>query len=606
MLNHFKIAGLLLCVSLVSTRLWAQTLEPVVVSASRTEQKIADVLPSITVITKEEIQKRQAATLIDLLQGQMGLEISRSGGIGSTASLFIRGQASTNVAVFVDGVRMQVDAYGALKITDMPPSQIERIEILKGNVGALYGEAATGGAIHIFTHRQHPTSASIAYGSQQTKQAHLQHQIQNQDSRLSWSVQQLESKGASAMNPTQNAQVNPDRDAYRRKALALQAEKKLNSTWTIDLQAQAVQSQTQYDDPFAQAVTDTQELKTQTADISVSTQWQIRPMWKTRLTWTESEFKYRDFKNAEQVAFGGLSTGRQSYQQWLNTHIIKGGQLTWGIDDIRSHNQAYSNDYDRNTNAYYVGYNGQQGPIDYQINFRHDQIQSFSASQIKVVHKKNSQLWGLGYPLTPALKIMGLYSTSFRAPQPAELFGLYGNPDLQPQTHKGDEWGLQYRLPIGLWKTTYFRTQTQNDFAYGADYKPYNLAQTSNKGIETQLKGQWERWDYEMHYVKQNPINALDGSALLRRAKQYGGLFLGTWFYNTYWQARISHSSSKKEVGDRTLSSYTVADIFLSKKIAAKWTGRLKIENLFNQRYQSVYGYDAPSRGIALSFDYQH
>jgi vitamin B12 transporter len=111
----------------VAASLQAQTIElnPVVVSASRIQQKISDVIPSANVITREEIERSQAPTLVDLIQGQPGIEIARNGGPGTLSSIFMRGQASANVAVFVDGIPVQRDSFGGLKLVDIPPSQIE-------------------------------------------------------------------------------------------------------------------------------------------------------------------------------------------------------------------------------------------------------------------------------------------------------------------------------------------------------------------------------------------------------------------------------------------------------------------------------------------------
>ena len=124
---------------------------PVVVSASRIEQPLSKVLSSVSVITRQDIEKSQSPTLADLLQGEAGFEFGRNGGVGSTTSFFLRGQNSTSVLVMVDGVRVQTDQIAALTMTDMPLSQIERIEILRGNAGALYGESAIGGVINIQT-----------------------------------------------------------------------------------------------------------------------------------------------------------------------------------------------------------------------------------------------------------------------------------------------------------------------------------------------------------------------------------------------------------------------------------------------------------------------
>jgi vitamin B12 transporter len=121
----------------------AQTnLEPVVVIASGFEQPLSKVLPSASVITRSDLDRTQAKTLVEALQGEVGFEFGRNGGPGTVTSLFLRGADSKNIVVMIDGVRSQTDNLGSIQLTDIPLSSVERIEILRGNAGALYGESA--------------------------------------------------------------------------------------------------------------------------------------------------------------------------------------------------------------------------------------------------------------------------------------------------------------------------------------------------------------------------------------------------------------------------------------------------------------------------------
>ena len=131
----------------------AQSLEinPVVISAARVEQPLSQALTSVSVITRQALDKSHAPTLAPLLPGEAGFEFGRNGGPGTTTSFFLRGQNSINVVIMVDGVRSQIDSIGALQVLDVPLSQIERIEVLRGNASALYGDAAIGGVISITT-----------------------------------------------------------------------------------------------------------------------------------------------------------------------------------------------------------------------------------------------------------------------------------------------------------------------------------------------------------------------------------------------------------------------------------------------------------------------
>ena len=149
-----------------------QTLDPVVVSAARYEQQLNEVIPSVSVIDRDQIERSQAQDLASLLMSEPGFEIGRNGGPGSTTSIFLRGMSSVNSAVFIDGVRAQTDRLGSFNFADIPLDMIDRVEIVRGNLGALYGEAAIGGTVHVFTRRGSGSpngSASVSLGERNTK-----------------------------------------------------------------------------------------------------------------------------------------------------------------------------------------------------------------------------------------------------------------------------------------------------------------------------------------------------------------------------------------------------------------------------------------------------
>jgi len=145
------LAGLL---AALSSPLYAQLvaeLDPVVVSARGYSQLASETLSSVTVVGRDELDRSQAQSLVDLLTGEPGFEFGRNGGPGTTTSIFLRGADSKNVVVIIDGVKAHVDNIGSINLTDIPLSHVERVEILRGNASAMYGEAAIGGVISITT-----------------------------------------------------------------------------------------------------------------------------------------------------------------------------------------------------------------------------------------------------------------------------------------------------------------------------------------------------------------------------------------------------------------------------------------------------------------------
>lgn len=124
-----------------------------VVTGTRTDVALQDSLAPTQLITREEIERSQSRSLVDLLKGRAGIGFTNQGGLGKLSSLNIRGTESDHVLVLVDGIRIGSATAGLASFQDLPVDQIERIEIVRGPRSSLYGSEAIGGVIQIFTRR---------------------------------------------------------------------------------------------------------------------------------------------------------------------------------------------------------------------------------------------------------------------------------------------------------------------------------------------------------------------------------------------------------------------------------------------------------------------
>jgi vitamin B12 transporter len=109
----------------------------------------------------ERIRESAATSLEDLLQREAGLQLSRSGGPGANAGLFIRGAGSGNTLVLIDGVRIGAATAGLPELEALSLASIERIEVLRGPGSSLYGADAVGGVVQIFTRRGSGAAAAV-------------------------------------------------------------------------------------------------------------------------------------------------------------------------------------------------------------------------------------------------------------------------------------------------------------------------------------------------------------------------------------------------------------------------------------------------------------
>lgn len=131
-----------------------ETLDPVVVTATRTSRSTSEVASSITVINSDQITASGATRLEEVLRDAVGLQLVANGPDGSLASASIRGSEANQVLVLLDGVRLNSTQNGQFDLSTLPIAleDIARIEVLRGPSAALYGSNALAGVIQIFTH----------------------------------------------------------------------------------------------------------------------------------------------------------------------------------------------------------------------------------------------------------------------------------------------------------------------------------------------------------------------------------------------------------------------------------------------------------------------
>ncbi|RKZ36727.1 MAG: TonB-dependent receptor, partial [Gammaproteobacteria bacterium] len=127
-----------------------------VVSATRSQQSLLTVPGAIAVISREEIERSGARHIADVLRGRGAVQINDTFGDGSRATVGMRGfneSANANVLVLVDGRRLNNTDIGAPDLNSISLKDVERVEIVQGSAGTLFGDQAVGGVINIITRR---------------------------------------------------------------------------------------------------------------------------------------------------------------------------------------------------------------------------------------------------------------------------------------------------------------------------------------------------------------------------------------------------------------------------------------------------------------------
>ncbi|MCI4405802.1 MAG: TonB-dependent receptor, partial [Sulfuricurvum sp.] len=199
-------------------------LEPIVVSASKTEQSLKDVTANVDVITAEELEERHITSVLDALRIFTSIPIAQSGGIGQQSSFFQRGFSSENTVVMIDGIRYNdpTTPKGQSQLEHLMVNDIERIEVIHGAQSGIWGANAVAGVINIITKKPTDTllaNAALEYGSYATTK--IGANVSQHVGALSYYVgaNQLKSNGISAMTPQGEDPKHYESDAYLNQTL---------------------------------------------------------------------------------------------------------------------------------------------------------------------------------------------------------------------------------------------------------------------------------------------------------------------------------------------------------------------------------------------------
>ncbi|MDX2502871.1 MAG: TonB-dependent receptor [Gammaproteobacteria bacterium] len=156
----FLSVGVVIAASSIALPVYSDTaaatteIPAVVVSAARTEQSTLTTSASITVITRKQIEDSGSRHIVEVLRGQGGVQINDLYGDGSRATVGMRGfaeSAGSNTLVLVDGRRLNNPDIAPPDLNSIVLEDVERIELLQGSAGVLFGDQAVGGVINIIT-----------------------------------------------------------------------------------------------------------------------------------------------------------------------------------------------------------------------------------------------------------------------------------------------------------------------------------------------------------------------------------------------------------------------------------------------------------------------
>ncbi|MBV8125775.1 MAG: TonB-dependent receptor, partial [Paucibacter sp.] len=269
----------------------------------------------------------------------------------------------------------------------------------------------------------------------------------------------------------------------------------------------------------------------------------------------------------------------------------------------------------RNENGAALGYVWSSGPLDVQAHARHDQDSEFGGV--------NTGNLGLGYKLSPNLKLIGSVSNAFRAPTLDENLGssgplsLPGGTSLLAETSHNSEVGLKYADSHAEWSVIAFRNKVENliNFsastdscasfaAFGGCYG--NVQEARLQGLSFSGALQWDKLHLSGNLNLQAPKDLSTGLLLPRRAREFGALRAETQLQGWELGSTLQFAGRRYDDAANTMEmgGYALLNIDAGYRLNRDLKLQLNLDNAFNRAYQTAYNYNQLPRTLMVGLRY--
>ncbi len=598
----------------------------VFVTATRTLIPKKNVIADITLISEEEIKLAGYSSLPELLQRQPGIEISNNGGQGKVSTLFLRGASSTHSVILLDGIRIDSATAGLTAIENIPLSQIEKIEIVRGPASSLYGQDAIGGVIQIFTKKGlngFKPYISFGYGKYNTSIA--QGGIRGGDDTTSYAINlsSQNSTGFSAFEPNTNPAAtanifNLDKDGYRNKSVSASLSHKINEKLDINFQYFLSQGKNKYDNRYANWDPSIDWKNTQDQEsLSGTVNSQLTNYWKSSL---RVGLGIDDYVEKQRYISGATREVDNVYKTiqnqitWQNDLILPLGSLVLLYDKLDQKINVTDTSYskkDRQNDAYMIGYNLNQANHNFQANVRKD----FNS----VYRDATTGNIGYSYAIDSNWSIASSFGTAFRSPTFNYLYaGSNANPDLQPEKSKNIEAQLKYQSDAEFFSFVTFKNKI-TDFIISngtTGYRPYNINTAEIYGATVSSSHFINHFQVKSSFTVQSPMNESADKYLPRRSNFFGTVGLNYFIQN--WNLGFEATGSGNRYNDAenlfNIPGYIKTNLFADYQITKNLAMNARVDNVLGKNYTYAYEgnpttdgfrYQTPSQSFFISLRYE-
>jgi vitamin B12 transporter len=619
-------------------------LKELVVTGTRMPTPPDAVVSSITTISGEDLRARGLHFVQDALREVPGATVVQVGSFGGVSSLFLRGGESDYVKVLVDGVPVNQSG-GGYNWANLTTDNVDRIEVLRGPGSVIYGSDAVTGVVQVFTRRGQggPTVEGTAeagtFGSLAGHAAVL-----GGSERLSYSaaVGRIDTDGTYAFN-----------NDYGNTVLSGSLRADPDSRSDVSLTARFADSRYHFPTDFSGMLADSNQSNAdQALSLALDAGRRIGDRYEVRLTGggsrTDGEFDDRADNTADTVGFAFAShrdsrAERGNLDARLNAFLSPAVTVTTGAqverETERQSGETTSNfggigtspdtpfDRGRTTLGYYAqAVADLASGLALNVNARVDDNSGFGTFF--------TYRAGAAYRLPTRTRIRASLGRAFKAPTFCEQFCdapfVVGDSTLRPERSTSWEVGVEQAVldgRVSLW-TTYFDQRFRDLIVYDGSAPPgeptyLNGAAAHARGIEsgfTTSLGAGVRATASYTYLMTKATDDggmpsasfAGGEQLIRRPKHSAEVALRARLFD-----RVGLGGSVTYLGKREdvdfnefpsrrveLPGYAIVDLAGEVEILRPGAGRaglagiLRVENLFNQRYDQVVGFPGRSRGF--------
>lgn len=590
------------------------------VTANRFQEPDSSILAPITVVEREQIDRWQSNSVIDVLRRMPGIDVGQNGGIGQQSSIFVRGTNSNHVLILVDGVRLnQANVSGSSDISQIPLSLVQRIEYIRGPRSSVYGSDAIGGVINILTERKTEggtLNATMGSHGYQEYDGSIKQKVGDRTT-LTAAGSYLYTKGYDVeANGNTGGHPQPDRDGFMNKSLWLGVNHDVNDDVSLYARAYGFDNRTAYDayyDSYNKTLTDTRALFSRTYDGGVKFH---RDNYSSSLNASYNYTKDYDYDpRYGRYGKGSRFTHSEQYNvQWGNHLLLGNGSIGGGVDWQRQSVKEGSNGFPNkehfdNTGLYLTGQQ-KLGNVIAEASVRSDHHSEYNWH---TTWQSN-----LAWEFVEGYSVIGGYGTAFKAPNLNQLYvdnplwNLEGNLNLKPEESKQWEGGFEGLTGPLAWRVTVYRNDIENLIVYKSA-KPVdtyeNIGKALIKGAE--FTGEMDTWVFHhtFNYQYIDARNKETHQRLDRRARQQ-------LKYQLDWQVeKLDMGVTYQYIGQRTDKDYgtnenvslggvSIWDLTASYPITSHLSIRGRIANLFDKDYETAYGYRTPGREYFLTGSY--